>query len=116
MAVPGESEFNGEGSCDFYYTGASDENGFKVYALKDEKLDDVNKRCNKDDLRNRKITLDDCIKQLKSSFNYLCQFKIIEPIYGDSIYVDFIRSEADYVYETSRKTVIDIIASPQSIA
>lgn len=116
MAVPGETEFEGEGTCDFYYTGSLDENGFKIYDLKTEKLDEVNKRCNLDDLKNRKITLDNCIKQLKSSFDYLCQFKIVEPIYGDSVYVDFIRAEADYVYETSRKTTINIIASPQSIA
>lgn len=115
MIIAGETGFEEEDLCDFYPTGTLDENGFKIYALKDEKIKEIERRCSMEDVTERKIGFEDCISLYKSSFNYFCRFMINEPIIGDSIYIDFIRAEANYEYETSRKVAVDILATPGMI-
>ncbi len=116
LVVAGETGFGGEGTCDFYYSGRYDKNGLKVYYLKEEKLKEVNIDCweiLKKPVFQGKMSFDECIN-LKESLNYLCQFKVIEPITEDILVLDFIRAKASYVYETDRKTVVDIFKTPLS--
>jgi len=114
LVVANEEGFGEGGTCDFYFSGNLNENGFKIYYLKEEKLREANIDCESKSIKEKLISYEECMNRYKSSFEYLCQFKVKEPIQEEVLRLDFIRAEADYIYETSKKTIVDIRRSPAS--
>ncbi len=92
-------------SCHFVYAGEGD-NGFRLYSLKDEELEKVNKECSKEVLQSNSLTEKECIdifgKDKDIIFN--CAFK--ENNAYPRLTFDFIRAEANYIYQTSQSAVV----------
>src|SRR3989344_3541794 len=103
-----KKELSGKSTCAFYYTGEKDNNGYKVYRLKDEFLDMVNTDCSKDALRNIKdLNTEECIKLYKGPQTFTCNFIIPEVPPDEGIFIDYLIAETSFIYETKKTTAVD---------
>lgn len=105
-------ENNLAGDCDFHYTGQTDQYGFKIYSINDNKLEQANKDCSKGALVDQLLTQEQCLSFFKTNLNYMCKFMVVEDLSDDSMFYDVMRTEADYVYETTRKVAVDVYNIP----
>lgn len=93
-------------TCPFIYDHDG-ENGFRVYKLKDEELEKVNKECTKEVLQSSSLTLKGCINIFDTAQvpPFICKFKNPDTVY-ERIAYDFMRSEAHYIYQTQQAAVV----------
>lgn len=104
-----KKDLSGKSTCAFYYTGEKDNNGYKVYRLKDEYLDMVNVDCSKEALRNVKdLSSEECIQLYKGPQTFTCNFIIPEVPPNEAIFADYLVAETSFVYETKKTTAVDI--------
>lgn len=101
-----------QGDCDFYNTGDLDEDGFKVYSLNSNKLEQANKDCSKKALSEQLIGEEQCLNLFKNNINYMCKFVIAEGLDEDNIFKDIMRVESSYIYETSKSVAVDVYNLP----
>src|SRR3989344_6014171 len=110
--VAGEGNIQGE--CDVYPTGDLDEDGFKVYSLNSDKLEQANKDCSKKALSEQLIGEEQCLNLFKNNINYMCKFVIAEGLDEDNIFKDIMSAESGYVYETSKSVAVDVYNLPSA--
>ncbi len=99
--------------CAFETTGEVDQEGFKVYSVKDSELDQVNQDCKDITLATAHLTTEQCIKFYKGEMNFRCKFKATE-VPEEGLFYDIIRADAEYIYETKKSKVITILRLPES--
>jgi len=115
--LEGDSEY-GETtvSCPFYFTGVVNEEGFRVYSLKEETLAKINKDCSEETLGSSSLTKKECIDILGTNrdMGFDCRFK-----YGEAfsrMSYDFIHAEAHYIYQTDEPVVVKARRPPALVS
>ena len=111
-ATPEQQGLVSTTGCDFVNSGSTDDNGFKIYTLSEQKLKEVNRPCDKKSLLNTLLTEEDCLDIYKNNLRFLCQFMVTEDIPADNMYYDFIRADSSYVYETKKSVAVDVYQTP----
>src|SRR3989338_4244771 len=111
-ATPEQQGLVSTTGCDFVNSGSTDDNGFKIYTLSEQKLKEVNRPCDKKSLLNTLLTEEDCLDIYKNNLRFLCQFMVTEDIPSDNMYYDFIRADSSYVYETKKSVAVDVYQTP----
>lgn len=112
IALQGEPDF-GLGSssvCDFEYVGPGDD-GFKLYKLKPEKLDEVNSKCSSKSLKDLAISEQNCIDLFKKPI-FRCKFRV-NRVPESGLQFDTIRAAASYTYKIDRRTAVDVYKLPE---
>ncbi len=92
--------------CAFEFTGEINDNGFRIYEVKPGELDFINQDCKDLSIANAHFSEQQCINFLKGDVNLRCKFKATEV--PETLKYSFIRTEADYIYETQKSKAINI--------
>jgi hypothetical protein len=113
LYLDGEKEFGEKqftSTCAFDPTGQIDQDGFKIYKIKESLLAQTNKECNKETLKSLSLTEQQCIDLFGKNrdITFRCNFKAPET-QGQGLQYDFIRAEAKYIYQTERVIAVDAI-------
>lgn len=106
-------------TCDFASTGETIQDGdlkYKVYALKDEVLEKVNKDCDIKSLKDTVLTRKICIDLFKISLDFRCRFKLSKELQSPTLTYDAIGAKAKYIYETERNAAVNVVKLPTEIA
>jgi hypothetical protein len=109
LVLGGEQEI---GTCDFDYAGQTQE-GYKEYTLNANKLAETNQDCSEASLRSLAVSESTCISLIKEP-TYFCSFSLQNA--PPTLQSDVITAEANYIYQTEKKTVVDIRQPPQLTA
>ncbi len=112
--LDGEQQFGDKqftSTCAFDPTGQIDQDGFKIYKLKESLLTQTNKECDKATLKSSSLTEQQCIDLFGKNrdMTFRCNFKIPTLSEGPGLQYDFIRAEATYIYQTERVVAVDAI-------
>src|SRR3989344_3420117 len=112
IALQGEPDFGlgSSSACDFEYVGPGEE-GFKLYRLKPEKLDEVNRECSSKSLKELALSEQQCIDLFKRPI-FRCKFRV-NRVPESGLQFDTIRATADYTYEIDRRTAVDVYKLPE---
>ena len=108
IVMDGESGFSMSGSpgCDFEYIGPGDE-GYKLYNIVPEKLENVNKDCSKSTLTSLALSEKECISFLKERPTFNCFVKPLK-VPENTLTYDTLRAEAKYIYKIEESSVLEI--------
>lgn len=106
-----ESELNVEKveSCAFEPTGYENSDGSKIYTLKSEILEYVNRDCSK--VKSSEMSEQECIDLFKTDLEFRCRFMLTDVPYRD-IKFDFVEAEAKYKYKTEKSSTITVRKLP----
>ena len=116
-----DSEYTGQNKnldmqvCDFVYTGQVDEYGFKIYELKPEVMQKINKDC--DPLKLNKyseVTEEECINLYKKSLDARCKFMAISLPNKPGLVYNFFRAEVRYIHEIYTTTTVLVKKLPET--
>lgn len=96
--------------CDFKDTGQEDETGlYKEYTVRDDVLTNkINIDCSKEALKNKDLTPEDCIHLYHDEVKVSCDIQVNELPEDGRMFFDRIKADADYVYETRKRTTVKI--------
>ena len=94
-----------ESACDFEDSGTFNEDGFRVYRLKNSILSSINKQCSNTNFKSENYA---GWQKTCNSLRFNCDF-IIPEVSGDGINTDFMRVDAGYYYMTKQNMQINII-------
>ncbi len=106
-------------TCDFTSTGKTIQDGnlkYKVYELKNEVLEKVNKNCDIKSLKDTVLTRQTCIDLFKISLDFRCRFKLSKDLQSPTLTYDAIGAKAKYIYETEKNAAVNIVKIPTGIA
>ncbi|HLC58261.1 MAG TPA: hypothetical protein VJI68_00200 [Candidatus Nanoarchaeia archaeon] len=112
LALQGGEALGSGSKCDFTYAGQTDD-GYKEYQLVDSKLQETNKVCDKELLREYAFTEQACLEFFKQPL-FKCNF--IATTVPETLLSDLIKAEALYSVKVEKKLVIDIKGPPSSAA
>lgn len=119
LYLDGEKEFGEKqftSTCAFDSTGQIDQDGFKIYKLKESLLAQTNKECDKATLKSLALTEQQCIDLFGKNrdITFRCNFKAPESP-GPGLQYDFIRAEAKYIYQTEKVIAVDAVKRPETV-
>lgn len=105
MGLPEDTTF-----CDFVDSEETEGN-YKIYTLKQEKLDEVNGACSPEMLENIGMSEQRCIDELKTEIQFLCKFAILDLPEDQNLLHTNIVAETNYIYEIEKTASVKIIGS-----
>lgn len=108
LGLPDSFELDEEGDFEFFETNAND--NYKRYKLKDSALERVNEICKVFGLLSFNP---ECLDKIESSLNigFSGSFRI-DQIEEDEIYFKSIRLQAEYIFESSKSTIVPLLDQP----
>lgn len=120
LYLDGEKEFGDKqftSTCAFDPTGQIDQNGFKIYKLKESLLAQTNKECDKGTLKSLSLTEQQCIDLFGKNrdITFRCNFKAPTSLEGGCMQYDIIWAEAKYIYQTEKVIAVDAVKRPETV-